>query len=186
VGGHFGPWEYFWYATLAFSTVLPAFTATRAWILSFSWPGSEFGRFLPIHPSQPKILAALTLAVSGLGLAGLGVWPDYFFSLLWLSPLLILVSLQTLWGEPHLLSTLRNGDWSFLVGSAISELICGVFWEMWNYYSLAKWVYQVPFVQRFHIFEMPLLGYAGYLPFGLECNVVAEMVLAKNRQTAGT
>jgi hypothetical protein len=48
---------------------------------------------------------------------------------------------------------------------------------MWNFYSLAKWVYHVPFVQRFHVFEMPILGYAGYLPFGLECSVVAEMVL---------
>jgi hypothetical protein len=33
----------------------------------------------------------------------------------------------------------------------------------------------VPFVQRFHIFEMPILGYAGYLPFGLECMVVSLM-----------
>jgi len=43
------------------------------------------------------------------------------------------------------------------------------FWELWNYRSLAKWVYTVPFVQRWPIFAMPLLGYTGYLPFGLEC-----------------
>jgi hypothetical protein len=51
----------------------------------------------------------------------------------------------------------------------MAALACGVFWELWNYHSLAKWVYTVPFVQRWPIFEMPLLGYAGYLPFGLEC-----------------
>jgi hypothetical protein len=27
---------------------------------------------------------------------------------------------------------------------------------------------------------MPLLGYAGYLPFGVECAVVVAMVLARN------
>jgi len=27
---------------------------------------------------------------------------------------------------------------------------------------------------------MPVLGYAGYLPFGLECIVVAEMVLGSS------
>jgi hypothetical protein len=48
---------------------------------------------------------------------------------------------------------------------------------MWNFYSLAKWTYHVPFVQRFEIFEMPILGYAGYLPFGLECAVISELVL---------
>ena len=32
-------------------------------------------------------------------------------------------------------------------------------------------------MDRFHIFAMPILGYAGYLPFGLECVVVANLVL---------
>jgi len=31
------------------------------------------------------------------------------------------------------------------------------------------------YVQRFEIFEMPLLGYLGYLPFGLQCCVVADL-----------
>jgi hypothetical protein len=28
---------------------------------------------------------------------------------------------------------------------------------------------------RSHIFEMPILGYAGYLSFGLECGVIADL-----------
>jgi hypothetical protein len=47
---------------------------------------------------------------------------------------------------------------------------------MWNVKSLAHWEYSVPFVQRFHIFAMPVLGYAGYLPFGLECMAVSRML----------
>jgi len=47
---------------------------------------------------------------------------------------------------------------------------------MWNYFSLAHWKYSIPFVQRFEVFEMPALGYAGYLPFGLEC-AAAESLL---------
>ncbi|MBN1106781.1 MAG: hypothetical protein JXL84_25485 [Deltaproteobacteria bacterium] len=178
VGGTFEPREYFWYATLAFSTVLPAFTATREWILSFPWFTGKFSDFLTLAPSRPKLLAALALTISAPGLAGLGIWPDFLFSLLWMSPLLILVSLQALFGEPHVFSPLREGDWGLLVSSAIAALLCGVFWEVWNFYSFAKWRYQVPFVQRFPIFEMPILGYAGYLPFGVECAVIADMLLA--------
>jgi hypothetical protein len=42
-------------------------------------------------------------------------------------------------------------------------------WEMWNFFSAAKWVYHVPFVNGFYLFEMPLLGFAGYVPFGVLC-----------------
>ena len=49
-----------------------------------------------------------------------------------------------------------------------AALLCGFFWEMWNYLAFPKWYYTIPFGQYAHIFEMPLLGYAGYLPFGLE------------------
>jgi hypothetical protein len=52
---------------------------------------------------------------------------------------------------------------------------------MWNVNSAAKWVYSIPFVDRFHLFEMPLLGYAGYVPFGLEC-VVAMDFFFRGRQ----
>jgi len=49
---------------------------------------------------------------------------------------------------------------------------------MWNFYSLARWTYSVPLVHRFQIFEMPLLGYAGYLPFGLECVLAGSLMEA--------
>jgi hypothetical protein len=52
---------------------------------------------------------------------------------------------------------------------------------MWNVHSLNKWIYSVPYVHRFLVFEMPLLGFAGYLPFGLECaalgGTVADLVV---------
>jgi len=185
-GVNFAPAEYFLFATLSFSTVLPAITGTREWLLSYSWWSRAYQHFFPVWISSPRLFAAAVLTASGTGLFLLGVDPYHLYALLWISPLLILVSLQTLFKETHIFSPLRDGDWRFVLASAFAALLCGVFWEMWNFYSLAKWVYHVPFVQRFHIFEMPLLGYAGYLPFGLECNVVAEMVLAKNRQTAGT
>ena len=71
---------------------------------------------------------------------------------------------------------LKHGDYRLIWLPAMAALVCGFFWEMWNVKSLAHWEYSVPFVQRFHLFEMPILGYAGYLPFGLECMVVSRML----------
>jgi hypothetical protein len=181
-GADFGPAEYFLFATLSFSTVLPAITSTREWLLSYSSWSIPYEHFFPIRISGPRLFAAAVLTASGIGLFLLGVYPNHLFALLWISPLLILVSLQVLLKETHIFSPLGNGDWRLVLSSALAALLCGVFWEMWNFYSLAKWVYHVPFVQRFHVFEMPILGYAGYLPFGLECIVVAEMVLGISRK----
>lgn len=178
-GVHYSPFEYFCYATLSFSTVLPAVLGTQELIVSFSWIHQGFSNGRSFRTSYPKVSAWTALIVSGIGLACIGVWPDYLFALLWTSPLLIIVSIQSLTGEEHVLSNLSNGDWRLVVSSAVSAFFCGIFWEMWNYHSLAKWTYSVPFVDRFHIFEMPLLGYAGYLPFGLECAVIG-MLLERN------
>ena len=178
-GVEFGPDEYFLFATLSFSTVLPAITGTREWLLSFSWWNRTYEHFFRLRISSPRLVAAVVLITSGAGLLLLGVYPNRLFALLWISPLLILVSLQALLKEIHIFSPLADGDWRFVLTSALAALLCGFFWEMWNFYSLAKWEYHVPFVQRFQIFEMPLLGYAGYLPFGLECSVLVEMVLGK-------
>ena len=70
----------------------------------------------------------------------------------------------------------RAGRRDRLINLVLSGFLCGVLWELWNYWSRAKWHYSVPYVQRFHLFEMPLLGYAGYLPFGIECALVMDCV----------
>ncbi len=72
---------------------------------------------------------------------------------------------------------MREGKLQLILLSALAALICGFFWELWNWQSLAHWQYSIPYVDRFHIFAMPILGYAGYLPFGLECMLVANLVL---------
>jgi len=176
VGVDFGPWAYFWYATLPFATVLPAVLSTRKWLLSLNWIQQSYGNFRPLKFPYPELAAAIVLALSAAGLVGIGIRPNYFFPALWISPLLIITCLQALMKERHLLSQMAEGDWTAAVSAALAAMVCGGFWEMWNYFSLAKWQYSVPFVHRYQIFEMPLLGYAGYLPFGLECAVIGSML----------
>ena len=136
---------------------------------SFERLDGAFARFQPIRFRRPRGVAAGVLCVSALGLAGIGVWPDYLFPLLWLSPGLILVSLHALEGERHVLSDIAVGDWRPAVSAALASVLCGFVWELWNFHSLFKWIYALPYVHRFLVFEMPLLGFAGYIPFGIEC-----------------
>ncbi len=174
--GDLAPWQYFIFATLPFSTVLPAVMGTYELLKTYPDLSAGLDDFMPLRIRHPRRWAAVTVVISALGLAGIGIRPDVLFPLLWLAPLLILTSIQTLAGQDTVLSGMERGGWRRVWLLALSALICGFFWEMWNYHSLAKWIYAVPYVNRFHIFEMPILGYAGYLPFGLECAAIAGLV----------
>ncbi|MBT8042130.1 MAG: hypothetical protein KJN98_03095 [Pontiella sp.] len=171
----FTPLQYAAAATLSFSTVLPAVLSTEEWLASYPRSSAGLHRFIPIRISKPKPAARLLLALSAAGLFFIGWFPDQLFPLLWVAPLLLLMAFNAL-GGGSFFPEIQTGDWRRVYRFCLAALICGFFWELWNWHSLAKWVYSVPYVARFHLFEMPILGYSGYLPFGLECAVVAELV----------
>ena len=179
----FSPAGYTVLASLAFSTVLPAVLSTYRLLLT--WPSFNPGLadVLPLALPGGKIAAAVSLLATSAILALIGVYPDYLFPVVWVAPLLIITGFQALTGRPTLFFSLRSGDWRAIAASAAAALICGFLWEMWNSHSLARWAYAVPFVNRFHIFAMPLLGYGGYLPFGLECLAVGLVILGPQALT---
>lgn len=166
------PLSYVLRGTVSFSTVLPAVACTAGLLASFPCLTAGLDRFWAIPVRHTGALAWSGLAVSCAGLLCIGLWPDSLFALVWIAPLLLAVSLQAVCGESTILSPIMQGDWRLPWLYGLAALVCGIWWELWNWGSLAKWQYTVPFVHRFQVFEMPLLGYAGYLPFGLECLVV--------------
>ena len=171
----FTPLTYTVHATVAFSTVLPAVISTSE--LLRSHPALRRPRFRrPLVLGNRQMNAGAMLVFASCGLLGVAGAPDYWYPVLWVSPLLILLSLQVLFREENLFQKLERGEWQTVTVPALAALVCGFFWEMWNHYSYPKWAYCIPYVQRFEIFEMPLVGYLGYLPFGLQCGVVADLV----------
>lgn len=175
------PLSYVLRGTVAFSTVLPAVVSTVDLLASFRRLSSGLGRFWTISVRHVSPVAWSGLALSCAGLLGVGLWPDYLFASVWVAPLLLAVSMQTLHGEPTIFAPMARGDWRLLWLYGLAALICGIWWELWNWGSLSKWQYAVPFVHRFQIFEMPLLGFTGYLPFGLECLVAVHWWLQRGR-----
>ncbi len=174
----FGQVEYFLFATLPFSTVLPAVLSTRELLLSFPRFDGAFREWRPLIPSRPNSIGLAALLLACTGLFAVGIAPDVAFPLVWVAPPTLLIALAALRGEPHALSGIASGDWRPAVSSVLAALLCGFFWEMWNFGSFAKWAYAIPYVDALHVFEMPLLGYAGYLPFGVLCAEVGDRFLA--------
>ena len=173
---NFSSGEYILHASLCFSTVLPAVQSTEEYLASFPRLAEPLKNWRRITVRKPRVWGWLLLLIIGVpSLTGISFFPDYLFPMLWVAPFLIITGVQAACGERTLFDGLTRGDWRLVWLPALAALVCGIFWEMWNYWSLAHWEYSVPFVQRFHIFAMPVLGYGGYLPFGLECMAVSLM-----------
>lgn len=168
---HFSPLRYIAGSTLAFATVIPAVLTTAALLSTFRCFHTRFTRAARRSRSVASSRSGWWYAVAAgaLGLALIPWFPIALFSLVWIAPLLIVASLLELAGTDTGLGHLLRGDWGPVVTLAVAALVCGFFWELWNLYAMPKWTYQIPWVNRFELFEMPLVGYLGYLPFGPAC-----------------
>jgi hypothetical protein len=177
---HASALEYVLHGSLCFSTVLPAVTAVAEWLGS-SVHGTVGAFAGPRWTWIGNRTSAWVLLIGGVvALVGTGSCPAWFYPALWVSPLALMLAVQVLIGRDGVAQEIAAGDWRRATVWMTAALVCGFFWELWNWRSAAKWIYTVPGVDRWHVFEMPLLGYVGYLPFGLECLVVTEAVIGKS------
>ena len=184
---HLGAVEYTVYATVCFASVLPGVCAVAALLHTFGPFADEHYAGMGRVDLRGWRAVGVMGFLAALGLAGIVYFPQYAFPLLWLSPLMVFLLVQVALREPCALDCLAAGNWSIVFRFAVAALVCGFCWETWNYYALAKWVYAVPYVHRFQIWEMPLVGFAGYLPFGMECAAVTAWIcpaLVENGSTS--
>ena len=99
---------------------------------------------------------------------------QYLFALVWVGFVLLLDPLNYAWGGRSLLRDWQTGDTSLFWSFMAAGFVCGVFWEFWNYWATARWLYIFPILQGWKIFEMPLPGFLGFPAFAVECFVMFE------------
>lgn len=180
-------WAYFgvpespWVAAVAyawaFATIWPALFETAAWLGAGPLP-------MPAAPPEPVPLSrGLRIAIV-VGAAFVIVPPllpaavrPWTFGLVWLGFVLLLDPLNARASRPSFLAAWRAGDRAFVYKWLVAGIVCGVLWEFWNYWALAKWRYVgVPVFPSVRLFEMPLAGYLGFPPFALEVFAMYHLV----------
>jgi len=166
-------------SSLNFSIVIPA-------VFEASELASTFHFIRNVRPGlviRGNRRTSLTFFLAGWAmLALLLAWPKYFFPFLWLSLFFIQEPVNIWLGNRTLANWTGKGDWRPVYSLWIGVLMTGFFWEMWNFFSWPKWLYSVPGVDFLHIFEMPLLGYGGYMPFALELFAFYHLVVGLLRE----
>ena len=169
--------NWFLRSALPFSTVLPAVLTTRDWFATYPRVYAGLSAFAPLHASSPRRASIGAWLAGAAGLVAVAIWPNGLYAMLCAAPPLVIVAAQQFAGQRHLFTDVARGDWRAPWLAVLAALFCGFCWELWNVFSLARWTYHIPHAQVLHLFEMPLLGYAGYLPFGITCVVAAHLLV---------
>ncbi len=151
----------------SFATITPAIFLTADLVESFGW-------FATVRPLKFSTAAKRAMIVAGTLLLVLPiVVPRHLaaqlFALVWVGFVSLLDPINERLGRPSLLGDLERGERARLYSLLISGWVCGWLWEFWNYWASAKWHYIFPIFQRWKVFEMPVPGFLGFLPFALEC-----------------
>ena len=179
---YFSPLAYAFWTTLCFTTVIPAVFGSAELFASF-----DFVKRLRRGPviGTDRRTTLFFFILGWVMLILMWLWPKIFFPFLWLSVFFILEPINVWMGNRSLAFWTQRGDWRPVISLWLGVLLTGFFWEMWNFYSFPKWIYHVPWGNWLHIFEMPLLGYGGYLPFALELYALYHLIsgLLGNKRT---
>ena len=173
-----------WFAyAVSFATVLPAILEVDTLLGNLGLVRRVPG---PVIQISPRLLNGCVM-VGLLMMTLVVLLPRYCFPLLWVGIVFILDPLIYRRDRvASLLGQAAKGSYARLLRLMMAGLLCGVLWEFWNYWSGAKWVYAIPLFDSWKVFEMPLAGYLGFMPFALECYLFWQLLRLIREAHAGT
>ena len=158
----------------SFATIWPAIFETADFLQALGL----FSQPVKPHPPFSRAGRAVMILVGVLFLTVPVIVPthigQYLFAPVWVGFVLLLDPLNYAWGGHSLLRDWEKGDLSVFWSFMAAGLVCGVFWEFWNYWATARWLYIFPILQGWKIFEMPLPGFFGFPAFAVECFAMFE------------
>jgi len=160
----------------AFATIWPSILETAEALES--WGLFSQRKIRPLRITKGRLLLSGVFGAFCLALPFMASphWAQYLAAPVWLGFIFFLDPLNYWMGGKSLFRNLQNGDPGKLYHLLIAGLLCGGLWEFWNYWAGAKWHYTVPILRDVKIFEMPILGYLGFPPFAVECEVMYAFV----------
>lgn len=186
---------------VAFATITPGILCTAELLLTFRlfqdrgimksfdiWSQLEVSVSVPLVSDRRKpipltgrfLFLSMLISAFAVSLPMLLPWRDirwYLFAPVWVGYIYLLEPLLYKYGAPSLFRAWERRRTRSIAAYLVSGVICGLLWEFWNFWAGAKWLYTVPFTETWRYFEMPVLGFLGFIPFAWECYALFSLSL---------
>lgn len=158
---------------IAYATVIPAIRE-----ISFFIQGFIKGRgFSPFRFKASSTLLKVFILFGILIVFLVLRWPTLFFPLVWLCFILLLEPLNYWLQNDTFIVDQEKGDWSRIWSWVLAGIVAGFFWECWNFWAGSHWEYSLPYMNFWRVFQMPVFGYTGFMPFALEVFAFYQLLL---------
>ena len=166
---------------LAFATVAPALKE-----LSIFYKNQLGGKKLALFKLQTTsvLLNIFTLVGMASILMPL-IWPELFFPLVWIGFVFLIEPINYRLKNDSLLKDWENMDWGRFWSWLMAGLSAGILWELFNYWAGSHWEYTLPYFYFGKVFQMPALGYFGFLPFSFEVFAILTLLFSLKKKLSG-
>lgn len=165
----------------SFATIFPGVLETTDLLGSFGpFERARMGRWRPRHTTLYALMAlGATLLIVPLLVPETAA--RHWFGAVWIGFILLLDPFNYLRGARSLLGEWSQGRLTLTLTLLAAGVVTGLLWESWNYWAAARWVYTVPPPLGWgpRIFEMPPLGFLGFLPFAIEIYCLQALLVAR-------
>jgi hypothetical protein len=155
--------------TWSFATIWPAILETKELVMTLR----IFDKmpFKPLRISRRLLYCSIALGAAFLTIPI--IFPSQYLAVLvWTGFIFLLDPINYLNQEKSILKDLESGSPGTFLSLFLSGLWCGILWEFWNFWTIGRWTYTVPILGQVKLFEMPVVGYFGFLVFAVEVYVL--------------
>jgi len=157
---------------VSFATIMPGLFITCELLQSFGLFTRV--RMPPVRWSRAALVASAVIGAlccvvppfspaNARGLLWAFVWVGWF---------LLLEPFNYWRGVPSIYRDWEEGAPTRTLQLFAAGVVCGGLWEFWNMWAYTRWIYIFPLGQQLKFFEMPVIGFLGFLPFALEYYVM--------------
>jgi hypothetical protein len=149
---------------LAFASVIPALlelsTLFKTLLREKRIP------FVPLKTTATTLNGLILLGILLLALCLM--FPLLFFPFVWLGFIFLLEPVNFRLGLDSLLADAKEKNANRILSWLLAGFSAGILWEALNYWAGSHWEYTIPYLNFSRIFQMPVFGYGGFLPFAIE------------------
>jgi len=179
-GNEMSQLSFYIYAFIGGMTLSPLVFVTYYIFQTIPLFKNRYRKGLQIVLTRPMQIGVLIANICAM--FAVSYFPNELFVMLWIGPTLIFATILDMLGIwTPFQSIAKRGDWNSLAIFALACFLQGFLWEGTNFLSASHtplhsyvpgfWIYSIPYVDIAHVFEMPILGFFGYMPYGIFCLV---------------